>query len=215
VTVDVVGDFALGPDFVSDGTVIMSANTFARVLHVVVGSPPGIEAGVIKLARGADLALVQKALRAALPANVAVLTKAQLVAAEREFQAKVSSAGPIFAIGTIVGFVVGMLISYQIIFTEISDQLPQYATLKAIGYPTAYLLRVVLQQAALNGILGWLPAWLLSLGLYRLIGQIALLPMHITLAITFVSLGLTLAMCLASAAIAVNRVIRADPAAVF
>ncbi len=107
--------------------------------------------GSIKLSAGAEPAIVQRALQKALPATIAVMTKNQLINFERAFQADVSSAGPIFAIGTIVGFVVGMLISYQIIFTEVSDQLPQYATLKAIGYPTVYLLRVVLEQAALNG----------------------------------------------------------------
>jgi putative ABC transport system permease protein len=213
--VNIVGSFALGPDFISDGTVIMSEGTFADVLHGAAGSPPGAEAGVIKLADGADPAAVQAALKKALPAGFAVMTKNQLIAFERAFQADVSSAGPIFAIGTIVGFVVGMLISYQIIFTEVSDQLPQYATLKAIGYPTVYLLRVVLEQAALNGISGWVPAWLLGLGLYRLIGHVALLPMRMSLSITLLSLSLTLGMCLVSAVIAVGRVVRADPAAVF
>lgn len=213
--VNIVGNFALGPDFISDGTVVMSDRTFADVTRGAAGNPPGIEAGVIKLASGANPATVQAALKKAVPPDISVMTKDQLIAAERAFQADVSSAGPIFAIGTIVGFVVGMLISYQIIFTEVSDQLPQYATLKAIGYPTVYLLRVVLEQAALNGIAGWVPAWLLSLGLYRLIGQVALLPMRMSLGITLLSLGLTLGMCLISAVIAVGRVVRADPAAVF
>jgi putative ABC transport system permease protein len=213
--VDIAGNFALGPDFVSDGTVIMSDRTFAGLVRRATGNPPGVEAGVIKLSASADRGAVQAALRKALPANIAVMTKDQLIAFERAFQADVSSAGPIFAIGTIVGFVVGMLISYQITFTEVSDQLPQYATLKAIGYPTGYLLRVVLEQAALNGISGWVPAWLLGLGLYGLIGHIALLPMQMSLGITLLSLGLTLGMCLVSAAIAVRRVVRADPAAVF
>jgi putative ABC transport system permease protein len=184
-------------------------------MHGAAGNPPGMEAGLIKLSPGADRAMVLAALKKSVPAEIAVMTKAQLIEKERAFQADVSSAGPVFAIGTIVGFVVGMLISYQIIFTEVSDQLPQYATLKAIGYPTVYLLRVVLEQAALNGISGWVPAWLLSLGLYRLIGQIALLPMRMSVEISLVSLALTLSMCLISAAIAVGRVIRTDPAAVF
>ena len=213
--VAVAGSFALGPDFVSDGTVMMSPRTFADLMHGAAGNPPGIEAGVIKIAPGADTGTVKAALRKALPANVAVMTKDQLVAFERAFQADLSSAGPIFAIGTVVGFVVGLLISYQIIFTEISDQLPQYATLKAIGYPTAFLLRVVLGQAALNAVAGWIPAWLVAIGLYRLIGAVALLPMRMSLAIALWSFGLTLAMCLISAVIAVGRVIRADPAAVF
>jgi putative ABC transport system permease protein len=215
VKVDIVGKFALGPDFISDGTVIMSDRTFASLLHQNPNTSPEVALGVIKLAAGADLSSVQQALRKALPATIAVLTKDQLIAFERAFQADVSSAGPIFAIGTIVGFVVGLLISYQITFTEISDLLPQYATLKAIGYPTVFLLRVVLEQAALNGVAGWVPAVLLSLGLYQLIGQIALLPMQMSLGIILLSLGLTVGMCLLSALIAVGRVVRADPAEVF
>lgn len=215
VTVKIAGNFALGPDFVSDGTVVMSARTFADVLHGAAGNPPGIEAGVIKLAHGANPAAVQAALEKALPAGLRVMTKAQLVAFERKYQADVSSAGPIFAIGTVVGFVVGMLISYQVIYTDVADQLPQYATLKAIGYPTLFLLRVVLEQAALNGLAGWVPAWLASILLYRVIGQLALLPMQMSLEITLLSLGLTLGMCLISASIAVRRVVAADPAEVF
>ncbi len=215
VTVKIVGNFALGPNFMSDGTVIMSARTFADVLRGAAGNPPGIEAGVIKLAQGADPAAVQAALKQALPAALKVMTKAQLIAFERKFQAEVSSAGPIFAIGTVVGFVVGMLISYQITYTDVADQLPQYATLKAIGYPTLFLLRVVLEQAALNGLAGWVPAWLASILLFRIIGELALLPMRMSLEITLLSLGLTLGMCLISAAIAVRRVVAADPAEVF
>lgn len=206
------GSFALGPDFVSDGTVIMSERTFAGLLH---GNPPGVDAGVIKLRAGADPRAVAAALRRALPSAIAVMTKAQLIAFERAFQAAVSSAGPIFAMGTLVGFVVGMLISYQITYTDLSDQLPQYATLKAMGYPTRYLLRAVFEQAALNGFAGWLPALLVGTALYRLIGRLALLPLQMSVGIALLSLGLTLGMCLISAAVAVRRVIAADPAEVF
>jgi len=48
--------------------------------------------------------------------------------------------------GTLVGFVVGMLISYQVIYTDLADQLPQYATLKGMGYGTSYLVRIVFEQ---------------------------------------------------------------------
>lgn len=215
VTVGIVGNFALGPDFQSDGTVIMGEHTFAALLPGAAGNPPGIEAGVIKLVSGADPKTVQAALKQALPRAIAVMTKRELIAFERRFQAAVSSAGPIFAIGTVVGFVVGMLISYQITYTDVSDQLPQYATLKAIGYPIQFLLRTVLEQAALNGLAGWVPAWFAGILLYWVIGEVALLPMRMSPTITFLSLGLTLGMCLISAAIAVRRVIKADPAEVF
>jgi putative ABC transport system permease protein len=212
VKVKIVGGFALGPDFVSDGTEIISDRTFASLLH---GATPGVDVGVIKVHPGEDPVVVQRALRTALPATIAVFTKSELIEFERKFQAAVSSAGPIFAMGTIVGFVVGMLISYQVTYTDLADQLPQYATLKAIGYRTGYLLRVVFEQAAFNALAGWTSALLASILLYRIIGQTALLPLHMTAEIIFVSLGLTLGMCLISAAIAVGRVIKADPAEVF
>jgi putative ABC transport system permease protein len=212
VNVKIVGGFALGPDFVSDGTEIMSDHTFASLLH---GDASGVDVGVIKVHPGEDPMVVQRALRSALPATIAVFTKPELIEFERKFQAAVSSAGPIFAMGTIVGFVVGMLISYQVTYTDLADQLPQYATLKAIGYRTGYLLRVVFEQAAFNALAGWISALLVSILLYRIIGQTASLPLHMTAKITFVSLGLTLGMCLISAAIAVGRVIKADPAEVF
>ena len=212
VKVKIAGSFALGPDFVSDGTVTMSDSTFASLLH---GAPPVPNMGVIKVRPGENPTVVQQALRKALPATIAVFTKPELIEFERKFQAAVSSAGPIFAMGTIVGFVVGMLISYQVTYTDLADQLPQYATLKAIGYKTGFLLRVVLEQAALNALAGWIPAVLVSVLLYRVVGQAALLPLHMTARIILVSLGLTLGMCMISAAIAVGRVIKADPAEVF
>ena len=213
--VHIVGSFALGPDFENDGTVVVSPETFAKLLPNFLGGPPDAELGVVTLAPGGEPIAVQKSLAAALPARIAVLTKPQLLELERKFQADVSSAGPIFFMGTLVGFIVGMLISYQIIYTDLSDQLPQYATMKAMGYATRYLVRVVLEQAALSALAGWVPAWLLSLVLFRIIGAIALLPLTMTVELTFLSLALTLGMCLISAILAVRRVIAADPAEVF
>jgi putative ABC transport system permease protein len=213
--VTVVGSFALGPDFQSDGTVIMSDRTFASLFPGPAGSSSEVDLGVIKIGSGEDAAAIKQALSKALPDTIAVFTKSELVEFERKFQAKVSSAGPIFAMGTIVGFVVGMLISYQVTYTDLSDQLPQYATLKAMGYRTGYLLRVVLEQAGFNALAGWIPAWLVSIVLYHVIARLALLPLRMSVNVTLLSLGLTLGMCLISAVLAVRRVIKADPAEVF
>jgi putative ABC transport system permease protein len=213
-TVHVVGTFELGPDFMSDGTVVMSDKTFARYFRTTPAAMP-VETAVIKLKPGEDLSAAQQRLTAALPSSLRVLTKAELVEFERDFQAKLSSAAPIFWLGALVGFVVGTLISYQIIFTELTDRLPQYATLKGIGYKNTYLIGSVLRQAILTGLAGYIPAWFLCLAVYRIIGDIALLPLHMTLQVTLVSLALTLGMCLFAAVIAVRRVIAADPAEIF
>jgi putative ABC transport system permease protein len=215
--VRIAGRFTLGPDFMSDGTVVMSDRLFARLL-------PGnrddatelpIEAIVIKVRTGETVPAVQNALRAALPNTLSIMTKAEIVEFERKFQADLSSAAPIFWLGTIVGFVVGMLISYQVIYNDLADQLPQYATLKAMGYNTPYLVRSVLGQAALSATAGYVPAWLLCIVIYYIIETVALLPLHMTFELTMLTLGLTLAMCLLAAALAVRPVISTDPAEVF
>jgi putative ABC transport system permease protein len=216
-TVHIVGSFALGPDFMTNGTVMMSDRTFAGLL---TGNPANaaalpVEAGVIKVQPGSDVAAVEQALHAALPGELRVFSKPQLIEFERTFQADLSSAGPIFWMGTLVGFIVGMLISYQIIYTDLADQLPQYATLKGMGYKTGYLVRVVFEQAALSAVAAFAPAWLLCLLVYYVIGTLALLPLHMTLSLTLLSFGLTLGMCLLSAGLAIRRVITADPAEVF
>ncbi len=215
--VRIVGSYALGPDFMANGTVMMSERTYAALL---AGNPDylkfiPVEFGVVKLQPGADPAAVEQALRAALPGELRVLSKPELEAFERSFQADLSSAGPIFWMGTIVGFIVGMLISYQIIYTDLSDQLPQYATLKGMGYGSFFLVKVVFQQAAFAAVAAYIPAWLLCLLVYHIIGELALMPLHMTLYVTAISFALTLGMCLVSAALAIRRVIAVDPAEVF
>jgi len=213
----IAGRFSLGPDFMSNGTVMMSEQTYAALLtgnRDSLAALP-VEFGVVKLQPGADVAIVQQALAAALPGEVRVFTKPQLIDFETTFQADLSSAGPIFWMGTLVGFVVGMLISYQVIYTDLADQLPQYATLKGMGYSTGYLVRVVFEQAALSAVIAFVPAWLLCLLVYYVVGQLALLPLQMTLSLTLLSLALTIGMCLVAAALAIRRVIRVDPAEVF
>ncbi|MBV9859706.1 MAG: hypothetical protein JO038_06355, partial [Alphaproteobacteria bacterium] len=101
-TVRVVGTLALGPDFASDGTVMMSSETYAKLLPGGSQGDPlaDVEVGVLKLRSGGDMGAVAGALRAALPSTVVVMTKPELIRFESRFQAEVSSAGPIFAMGT-------------------------------------------------------------------------------------------------------------------
>ncbi len=214
VTVRVVGTFELGPDFMSDGTVMMSDRTFAKFFRMAPGALP-VETAVVRLEPGEDAAAAQQRLAAALPPTLRVMTKAELVRLESDFQAKLSSAAPIFWLGAMVGFVVGTLISYQIIYTDLSDRLPQYATLKGIGYENAYLVGSVLRQSLLTGLAGYVPAWLLCLAVYRIIGEIALLPLHLTAQLTLISLALTLGMCVLAGGVAARRVIATDPAEIF
>jgi putative ABC transport system permease protein len=216
--IHVVGSFSLGPDFTTDGTVIMSDWNFRKffpAFQSATGDLNDVEVGVIKVRPDSSIGTVQRALIQSLPNNISVRTKAQLIALEIAFQNGVSPVGPIFMLGTAIGFIVGLMISYQILFTELSDQLPQYATLKAIGYQNSYLVRVVLVQSTFYGIVGFLPAWILGIIIFRVIGDIALLPMHLSAGIALGTLALTVGMCVLSGILAVRRVRDADPAELF
>jgi putative ABC transport system permease protein len=216
--VTVVGTFQLGPDFFSDGNVIMSDRNFFKLFGVGSADPaelPDVEIGVVKVLLGYAVPDVQRAIAAAMPENVEILTTSELIAREAQFHDELTAVGPMFWIGTVVGFAVGMLISYQILFSELSDQTSQYATLKAMGYENRYLVKVVLQQAVFYALLGYIPAWLLSHLVFYMISEMALMPMSVSFSLTIISLGLTVVMCVVSAMIAVRRVIAADPAELF
>jgi putative ABC transport system permease protein len=213
----VVGTFALGPDFITDGTVITSDRTFLDLFSASSNSDEltDVEIGVVKVRPGFSIENVQASLRNALPKGVAVLTRDQLFELEKKFQNDVSPVGPIFMLGTAIGFVVGMVISYQILYTDLSDQIPQYATLKAMGYENSYLVRVVLQQAFFYAVVGFIPAWLVGIGLFHAAAEVMLVPMRMSLAIALGCFVLTVAMCILSGVFAVRRVMAANPADLF
>ena len=83
-------------------------------------------------------------------------------------------------LGLIMGFVVGVVICYQILSADVADHLPEYATLKAIGYTDRYLTGVVLREGLLLAVLGYVPALGLSWLLYRLLGAWTGLPLVMT-----------------------------------
>lgn len=214
----IIGSFSLGPDFTTDGTVIMSDWTFRKFFVPPSGSAidrHDVEFGVVKVKDGRSVEDVKAELRQLLPRSLAIRTRAEQIALEVAFQNEVSPVGPIFLLGAAIGFVVGLMISYQILYTELSDQEVQYATLKAMGYDNGYLMRAVLMQSAFYGLVGFLPALAVGIIVFAFIGEKALLPMQLNLSICSISLALTLGMCVTAGWLAARRVLEADPAEVF
>ncbi|MBP1686905.1 MAG: DevC-like transporter permease protein [Deltaproteobacteria bacterium] len=209
----VAGLFKLGTSFGIDGTVITSAANFLRL---VPQRPKGlIDLGLIRLRPGTDANVVRNVLAANLPADVEVLTQAGFVHREISYWAKSTPIGFSTTFGAVMGMVVGLVIVYQILFADISDHLAEYATLKAIGYTNRYLFGLVLQEATILAVLGFIPGWALSAWLYRLTENATRLPMQMTIGLVGTVLVLTIAMCALSGAIALRKVSSADPAEVF
>ncbi|MFM9110884.1 MAG: ABC transporter permease DevC [Prochlorococcaceae cyanobacterium] len=211
--VRVAGLVALGPSCGADGNILTSRETFLRLLP---NTPPGsIELGLIRLAPGRDPAAVARRLAASLPDDVRVLSKRGFEEFEKEYWRSSTAIGFIFTLGAGMGFVVGCVIVYQILYSDVSDHLPEYATLMAMGYSLPTLLGVVGREGLLLAVLGYVPAWLAGLGLYELVRSGTQLPVAMAPDRALIVFGLILVMCLGSASLAMRRLADADPAEIF
>jgi len=212
-SVTVGGLFTLGTSFGIDAAIVTSDLNFQRIFPH--RDPAMIDIGLISLESGADPIRVRDEIRAKLPGDVRVYTRDDFVQAEVNYWNGSTPIGFVFAFGTVIGIVVGAIIVYQILFADVSDHLKEYATLKAMGYPDSYLSKVVLQEAAILAVLGFLPGLLLCVGLYRLAGDATSLPIVMTWSRSAAVLGLTVGMCCFSGVMALRKVRAADPADVF
>jgi putative ABC transport system permease protein len=150
-----------------------------------------------------------------LPPDVEVLTKAGFIAREQAYWRKNTPIGYVFTFGVVMGLVVGAVIVYLVLFVNVAERLPEFATLKAIGFTDRALFGVVLQQALILAALGFAPGMLMCCGLYTLTAHATHLPLELTFGTSGLVFALTLVMCCASGAAALRKVRAADPAEVF
>ncbi|MGD1905239.1 MAG: ABC transporter permease DevC [Leptolyngbyaceae cyanobacterium] len=207
------GQYTLGGGFAADGTLIMSDQNFRRFF--APRPLDMINMGLIKLKPGTDPEAVVAEMRTLLPKDVRVLTKLDIILNDTTYWLENTAIGFIFTMGVIVSFIVGIVIVYQILYTDIRDHLREYATLKAMGYGSNYLFQVVLQEAVILAVLGYIPGLLIALGLYRLTFNATQLPIFMGLPRVVIVLTLTILMCGISGLVSVRKVVTADPADVF
>lgn len=216
--IQIAGEFKLGTDFLVDGSAIVSDRTFLNLFPAYRAADPllnRVEIGLVRAASGASIPELISRLNRELPDDVTAMTMSQFIEIERSFWMNESPVGLVFNLGTLVGFIVGTVICSQILFTDISERMPQYATLKAIGYSNGYLKGVVIWQATLLAVVGFAPGVVASWGAYRLIASLTGLLMRLQAGIAAIVLVLTIGMCLVSGWFAVRTVLAADPADVF
>lgn len=216
--IKVVGVFSLGTDFANDGNMIMSDLNYRRLFPERNAGEDGmaeVDIGVIKLKPGADPLAVQARLRNMLPNDVTVFTKQEFEDQERHFWETSTPIGYIFWLGTMMGFVVGIVICYQILYSDIDDHMAEFATLKAMGYGNGYFMSLVLQEAVILSVMGFIPGVIVSQLLCELVANLTGLLVRVsepTLILVFV---LSLAMCVVSGCLTMRKLIAADPAELF
>jgi putative ABC transport system permease protein len=208
----------IGTDFVYDGSIVMTERGVEHYFPFRNGRKPplaAVDLGLVVLQTGADKLAVQAELQSLLGDAVRIYDREALIQREIGFWATNTPIGIIFSIGTVMGLFVGVIICYQILFTDIHDHLAEFATLKAMGYGPYYFLRFVMTQSFYISIFGFFPGWFFSWLLYQLLSEWTGLVMQLSLLRILLVFCLTFVMCAISGALAVRKLWEADPATLF
>ncbi|RIK87432.1 MAG: ABC transporter [Planctomycetota bacterium] len=216
--VTLVGTFDMGADFAHDGNLVMSAENFANYFpqRQAFGDPLAVvDLGIVRVQGGADADAVRDTIDQIVDDQVFVFTRSQFRNQEIKFWDDSTPIGIVFNAGKIIGFVVGMVICYQVIYSDIADHMPEFATLKAMGYSAGYFLRLIVAEALLLSIIGYVPGLAVSAALYGVLADATGLLLRMTPQSMALVLGLTIAMCIASGLLAVRKLLAADPASLF
>lgn len=221
--ITLVGGFELGPNFTTEGTLIVSEETFAKILRApyTLNNPMAdVDLGLVRLEPGVDPKVVQEAIRQELQRgmtdpDVDVLTVDELVEREEGFWLANTPIGFAFKFGMFMGIAVGMVIVYQILSGDVADHLPEYATLKAVGYPNRFLAWVVIQESLILAACGFVIGTGIAAVAYSVLTKLSGMPLTMTSTVALSVGVLTVVMCVASGLIALVKLLRADPADVF
>jgi len=209
-----VGGFVdMGPNFSIDGTILMSDSTW--LWGRWTGGMDSIAYGLIRARPGTDIQTLKRKILSQLPDDILVLTPEEMRRREVFHTIKAAPLGAIFGVGMVIGFIIGVIICYQILYNEITDHMPQYATLRAMGFSDRFLKNVVVQEALWLSVLGFVPGVAAAHLLYRWVEDYTGILMAFTAGRALLILFLTVFMCALAGLIAVKKVIKADPAELY
>lgn len=208
-TYRLAGFVEIGPNVLNDGALVMSQGTWRR--SYPDASPM---MAVVQLARDADVETVRSQLTDMLP-DLSVMTPIELAQREKTFTANSLPIGIVFGVGMMAGLLIGLVVCYQVLFNQLNDLKPQYATLIAMGFSASFLRQLVLGQALLLSLAGYALAiplvWLVFEHLSRQTALIIALEIHRSLEV----FGLTLVICIIAALLAVRPILTTDPAELY
>ncbi|MEO1720467.1 MAG: FtsX-like permease family protein, partial [Pseudomonadota bacterium] len=168
---------------------------------------------VLKLADGADRDAIQAKLQSELD-DVEILTDAQFRARSLEHWLFGTGAGFALIGGALLGLLVGTVIVAQTLYSSTKDHINEFATLRALGSSSGYIIKVILAQAALSAVIGYALGMAIAMGIIYA-SRDGALPIIMTWELAIGLFVLTFVMCAISAVSAIVKVTRIDPAMVF
>jgi putative ABC transport system permease protein len=213
-TLTLYDTFAGGGGFGGDGYMMVSDQTYLTLFggrsssapdHILLQTRAGVDAEQVT-ARLRDL-ISDKTLR--------IRSYATAAQEDLSYQQTKRPTGIIFGFGVIIGILVGIVIVYQVLSTDVSDHMREYATFKAMGYGHLFFLGIVLEEALILGILGFLPGIVVGTGILKGMALATTLPLQMTIGMALAVFVGTVVACALSGAIATRRLAGADPADLF
>lgn len=206
--------FPGGGGFGEDGYMLVSDQTFLTLFPDRHSTAP--DHILLKVARGADPAVVATRLSQLISdKTLRIRSYAQAASDDLNYQQTKRPTGIIFGFGVIIGILVGIVIVYQVLSTDVADHLSEYATFKAMGYPQSFFLGIVFEEALILAILGFVPGIIVGTGILVAMKAATNLPLAMTLDMAVMVFFGTLIACSISGAVATRRLVSADPADLF
>lgn len=210
--VSISGHFRLGMSLFVEGSCIVGEDTFQRLTRA---NTRQITYGFIRIKDGHDERVALEKLTRFLPKDIMVLRRTELNRREQNYFITTKPVGIIFQTGLLVAFIVGQVILFQALWTDISTRMSELATLKAIGFNNALVYGVGVSHALFYGVLSYLFSSILAFWLYRFVHDTSRIPMDLNAFVMGCVLAATLLMCLVSCVLALRRIRDADPVDLF
>ncbi|BAZ13904.1 DevC protein [Calothrix sp. NIES-4071] len=212
-SITVEGLFDLDISFGIDGYLVTSNSNF---LEIFKGwNKNFVHIGVVKLKEGYKINQIIAKIKQHIPSDVKVLTKEEFMEKDKKYWDNTTPTSFALTFGVVMGLIVGVIFVYQILHSNVSEHLVEYATLKAMGYKQNYLLSVVFQQSLILALLGYIPGLLISISIASFFQNATRIPINMNIERALIVLILAFCMCFISGAIAMNKLKVVDPADVF
>lgn len=209
--VNPVGTYTLGAPLCTDGTIFSSIETF-NIVQASPGNPITVEVLTLQNKDSRSAAKTVAALNNALPEDAVAFTKQEWIDREIQYWDRSSPIGFIFRFGVAIGMLVGSIVVYQILHSDINDHIKEYATLKAIGYTDNFLTRITIYQGLFLASLSIPPAWMLAFSLLYFGKESTKVPLGNTPTHVIIVAVLAIVSSSASALIASRKLSSVDPA---
>ncbi len=213
-TLTLYDTFAGGGGFGGDGYMMVSDQTFLALFPARRSAAP--DHILLRLRSGADPEKVSAELRELVSdKTLRIRSFDEAAQDDLSYQQTRRPTGIIFGFGVVIGVLVGIVIVYQVLSTDVADHMREYATFKAMGYGQGFFLGVVLEEAFILGLFGFIPGAVIATGLLTLMGKLTTLPLAMTPGMIVAVFAGTLVFSIVSGAIATRRLAGADPADLF